>query len=88
MKAKIETVAQAMARKRSNGAWPPLRSFKELADEFGLSHDQLKKFLQYHEGPAPVVIHKNKRTERNSWYDHTQMRKWWKQIQERKGVNA
>lgn len=64
----------------------PLRTFKEMAEEFGITEGLLKSRLQRSENaPKPVLVHKNARRCSNSWYNHAEMRRWWKSIQEPKG---
>jgi hypothetical protein len=54
----------------------PRRSIKELADEFGVTTQQLAAFLgKDPDGPKPVL--KAKGTVGNSWYDPSAVRKWW-----------
>jgi hypothetical protein len=64
----------------------PLRTFKEMAEEFGITELLLRSKLQHSKNaPKPVLVHKNVRTCSNSWYNHAEMRRWWKSIQEPKG---
>jgi hypothetical protein len=64
----------------------PLRSFKEMAEEFGITEEILRGRLQHSENaPKPVFVHKNARSCSNRWYDPAEMRRWWKSIQEPKG---
>ena len=73
-----------------NGGAPrkPLISAKEIADEFGLSMHALNAYIGHHNGPEPVFRKASHTTRNSTWYDPAEMRKWWKQVQEQKGVNA
>jgi hypothetical protein len=64
----------------------PLRTFKEMAEEFGITELLLRSKLLHSKGaPKPVFVSKNSRTCSNRWYNHAEMRRWWKSIQEPKG---
>jgi hypothetical protein len=63
-----------------------LRTFKEMAEEFGITELLLRSKLQHSkDAPKPVFVSKNSRTCSNRWYNHAEMRRWWKSIQEPKG---
>lgn len=56
---------------------PPKRSHKELAEEFGITPNQLNGLLVQYNGPKALLKH-NSFSGRNSWYDPVEMRKWYK----------
>ncbi len=68
--------------KKHGEARKPLRTFKELAQEFGLKRAVLTGYLSHHNGPKPI-FNTNNCSARNSWYDPDEMRKWWKELQEK-----
>jgi hypothetical protein len=73
-------------KKPTSAPRTPLRTFREMAEEFGITEGLLKSRLQRLENaPKPVLVHKNVRRGSNSWYDPTEMRRWWKSIQGPKG---
>lgn len=67
------------ARKGHGGG--PKRTFSEMADEFGVHKNRLSILLGTHGGPAPVLKHRSITT-RSTWYDPTEMRKWWHALPE------
>jgi hypothetical protein len=56
----------------------PLRTFKEFAEEFGVSEAFLRGALKDENAPKPALVHSNTRTNKNSWYQVGEMRNWWK----------
>jgi hypothetical protein len=62
----------------------PLRTFREMAEEFGVRESTLKGLLSTRNGPKPELTSGSFRSVRNSWYDPAEMRRWWKSIQEPK----
>ena len=76
---KGETMGEFWRRTQSGGARKPLRSLKELAEEFGLKPMALKGHMEMDiEGPRPKYCTGGNATPRNAWYDPDQVRKWWK----------
>jgi hypothetical protein len=63
----------------------PLRTFKEMAEEFGVSERALVVFLGTRGGPKPEIRSTGNCTVSRTWYDPEEMRRWWKSIQEPKG---
>ena len=57
---------------------PPRRTFREMAEEFGVKEHVLGKALQDDGAPKPLFILSNKNTTKNRWYDAQAMRTWWK----------
>ena len=65
----------------------PLRSAKELAEEFGLkNHQALGAEMRHSKVPIPNPINRSKSTltTTNSWFVPSEMRAWWKLHQESK----
>jgi hypothetical protein len=63
----------------------PLRTFKEMAEEFGVSEQAVAVFLGTRDGPKPEIRSTGNCVVNRTWYDPTEMRRWWKSIQEPKG---
>jgi len=59
-------------------ARPPLRTFKEFCEEFGVSEAILRSALRDENAPKPKLSHSNKRTAKNRWYEVGEMRTWWR----------
>ena len=68
-----------------NHSHKPLRTFREMAEEFGVRESTLRGLLSRRNGPKPELTSVSSRSVRNSWYDPAEMRRWWKSIQEPKG---
>jgi len=67
----------------------PRRTFTEMAEEFGLTHAQLKSEMRFSLVPVPkpeLIHHSN--TGRNTWFDPDEMRRWWKAHNEAKAKEA
>jgi hypothetical protein len=79
-----ETMAQFFQRIRAGGGRKPLRSLKELAEEFGVKPQSLKMKMQHDpEGPkARYATGGNGTTPRNTWFEPEEVRRWWKQRSE------
>lgn len=74
-----ETLAKFFQRLRSGGGRKPLRSLKELADEFGIKPQSLKMKMQHDpEAPKPKYATGGTTTPRNTWFDPEEVRRWWK----------
>jgi hypothetical protein len=57
---------------------PPLRTFREMAEEFGVTDAQLRSKLErLDDAPKPKMKHQNRYT-KNTWYDPVEIRAWWK----------
>jgi hypothetical protein len=52
---------------------PPLRTFAELAEEFGVTMAQLRGAFKA-SGPKPKLF--NRRTQQH-WYEPNEVRRWW-----------
>jgi len=59
---------------------PPARTFREMAEEFGLAPGQLRWQMgnSKHEAPAPVLCSTNNLGASNKYYNRQEMRNWWK----------
>lgn len=75
-----ETMAEFFQRIRTGGGRKPLRSLKELADEFGIKPQSLKMQMQ-HDPDAPKPKYATGgtgTTQRNTWFEPEEVRRWWK----------
>lgn len=60
----------------------PLRTFKEMAEEFGVSVSTLSGLMATRSGPQPRLNHSGGCAQtRNKWFDPDEMRAWWKSVQ-------
>lgn len=74
-----ETLGQFGRRTRKDGPRKPLRTLRELADEFGVPHKTLQVKLARCKGaPKPVFSTGGRGTPQNTWYDPDEVRAWWK----------
>lgn len=64
----------------------PLRSFKELAEEFGVSCQTLAAYGRQHQLPAPKLSWRSTAVSTTKWYDPEEMRAWWKSVQEKRSA--
>lgn len=61
---------------------PPLRTFRELAEQYGVTVPQLRGMFRTLPGrPEPRVVHNYRSvdgvtTNQNSWYDQKEFRDW------------
>ena len=77
---KEESLTQFFQRVRSGGARKPLRSLRELAEEFGVPHKTLQaKLARCKDAPKPIYSTGDHKTasQRNTWYDPQEVRAWW-----------
>jgi hypothetical protein len=58
----------------------PLRSARELAEEFGVSIFKLATLIKTRNGPAPKIKHRQGAIVKNTWYDPKEIRTWWKTL--------
>ena len=75
-----ETLPQFYQRVRNGGARKPLRSLRELAEEFGVPHKTLQaKLARCKDAPRPLYStgHQKTASQRNTWYDPQEVRAWW-----------
>lgn len=66
---------------------PPLRTLTELAEEVGMSRQQLSMALRF--SPVDVVPQVRIRTGDNgrvAWYEPVEFRRWWKEHKQMKGM--
>jgi hypothetical protein len=73
-----------LAKKEDRIHRKPLRTFKEMAEEFGVSERALAAYLGAKNGPRPEIRSTGNLSVSRSWYDPAEMRRWWKSIQEPK----
>lgn len=70
--------------KRDGVKRPPLRTFKEMAEELGVHPNTVVRMIQSHpEGaPKPKLTHRNSGFDqcRHTWYEREPFLKWWKSI--------
>ena len=74
-----ENIGQFMQRIKKHGPRKPLRTLKELADEFGISAKSLQAVLARKKGaPKPIFSTGggSGSTPQNTWYDPDEVRKW------------
>lgn len=57
---------------------PPMRSFEELADEFGVSTGSLQQYIAHHPQGAPKGLRTGSGP---TYYNHAEARAWWKGVQ-------
>ena len=55
----------------------PLRTFKEMTDEFGVSPGVLMAALRDEGAPSAEMQHFGKNSGNNRWYEPVAMRRWW-----------
>lgn len=85
---KAESLPQFFRRVRNGGARKPLRSLRELADEFGVPHKTLQgKLARRADAPKPVYRtgSGNAVSQQNTWYDPDEVRAWWRSLDQRGG---
>lgn len=61
-------------------AFPPMRTSKELADEFGIAHRVLVTLLCREDAPQPGLKYRHTNQTRDSWYDPDAVRRWYAAI--------
>jgi hypothetical protein len=66
-----------LANKKNKPLFLPRRTAHELADEFGMTYNALYKIMKKNNAPEPVLKCTGTR-KRVYWYDHQQMREWYK----------
>ena len=65
---------------RGNVQRKPLRTITELAAEFDVTRHKLSRLMTVRNGPKPVMQLSNKHTARNTWYEPTEVRAWWENL--------
>jgi hypothetical protein len=75
-----ESIGQFSARVKNGGAKVPLRSGKELAEEFGLTKNRFNGLMRRKDAPKPKLKHKSDDAGSNTWYDPKEVRSWWANI--------
>lgn len=69
-----------LATRKGHGGGPK-RTITEMADEFGVRRQRLIAVLNHRDGPAPVLKQRSNAIGA-TWYDPTEMRKWWHALPE------
>ena len=86
---KEESLVQFFQRTRSGGARKPLRSLRELAEEFGVAHKTLQaKLSRCKDAPKPRYSTGSSKTasQQNTWYDPDEVRAWWRGLAKNGGA--
>ena len=78
-----ESPGQFWSRIHAGKSRKPLRTFRELAEELGLAAGQLRQAMATSKIPAPQPVMKAQGSVRNTWYDPTEVRKWWAQVKQK-----
>lgn len=63
--------------KRGAGYKQPLRTVKELADEFGVDYMVLSRALVAHSAPKRIARHSSSSIPQRTYYDANAVRAWW-----------
>ena len=75
-----ESIGEFMQRIKKQGPRKPLRTLRELADEFDVPYKSLQGALcRSKDAPSPVFATGGQKssTPSNTWYDPDEVRKWW-----------
>jgi hypothetical protein len=67
----------AVTRPKNAKPLPPLRTFRELAEELGVPEGRLKGMLNGDGAPKPRISHRCGNTYR-SYYEPAEFRAWWR----------
>lgn len=83
-----ETLPQFYQRVRNGGARKPLRSLRELAEEFGVPHKTLQaKLARCKDAPKPIYSTGSSSSKtvspKNTWYDPDEVRAWWRGLNQK-----
>lgn len=74
--------SSVLTMRKSKSVHKPLRTSKEMAKEFNIKLGQLSYYLGAYDGPKCRFRADGKNNE-NTWHDPTEMRRWWKSIQDK-----
>lgn len=77
-----ETLAEFSHRTKTKGAFPPLRTFKELCEELGVDMKAMSGKMNRKDAPKPVFKNRGRNTLQASWYNPKEFKTWWKSINE------
>lgn len=70
-----------LATRIGQPARPPLRTLKEMAEEFGVPCAELASLLRHRDGPdARMDTTRSASNGKAHWYEPGEMRKWWKGV--------
>ena len=75
-----DKVFVGLGRKKGQRPFPPLRTFAEMAAEFGLTSAQLRGHMHMthsHNPPQPKISSYCSRSVSNKYYNAAEMRAWW-----------
>jgi len=72
-----ETAAQRWVRIRDEGARKPLRSLKELAEEFGVTWQSLFATMRHDPSSPRPLYSTGHHGRKNTWFDPDAVRTWW-----------
>lgn len=61
------------------GKRPPLRTFKEVAEDLGIAPQRLSVLIKHHNGPQPKIRSKGV-VASNNYYDPAEVRAWWNSL--------
>jgi hypothetical protein len=74
-----KTFANVRQNTKHSAPRTPLRTFQEMAEEFGVSAKQLSGMISRANGTFPKArFTHNALSATNSWYDPAEVRAWWK----------
>jgi hypothetical protein len=76
---KNETVGQYFNRSNGKKRRKPLRTIKEMAEEFAISPQSLAALIKHKNGPSAKFRTGGTGTTINTWYDPNELRKWFKE---------
>lgn len=69
-------VFESFQERKARGVRKPLRTLKEMAEEFGVVPQFLANRLRCHNGPKAELDNRNCGC-RAHWYEPDEMRRWW-----------
>lgn len=73
-----ESLGDFTRRVHNGGRRKPLRTFKELCEELGVSMGQMKAYLRRPDAPTPAIYRHGQI--KNTWYKPEEFRAWFKKI--------
>lgn len=79
---KDESLGQLAVRIQNGGRRKPLRTLKEMSEEFGITLVSLAMLIKNRNGPKAKYSTGLSSTKRNTWYDPDELRAWWKKAKD------